>query len=308
MILALEEEKQFLKWCLKERGKLSDRRIIGIEERIPELDFRNFIDFQFTRNQPRWLNDAQIDRIESIQRDIDIREDHRETIIRFLTKLFVNRQLEILEEIELDKIMSEMNPFLITMLKMRTPREVIEYKIRESITRKISTSLGFWFEKFLVFGHSNSKLLKGTGYDAEKILNGTPYWFELKSGPNDVDSTQVKKYNTEFNRLNNDPREPKLAWLYGKREQNSTSRNHARLYLDNWEERVLEGADVWELFSEEPNYHRKVFRWMREASDDLEFESIAIIERQIIERLILEFQEKYGEGEEGVENFTEQSL
>ena len=75
--------------------------------------------------------------------------------------------------------------------------------------------------------------------------------------------------------------------------------------MDNCQDRLLIGKELWEFVSDEKNYHKRVLRHIDEVSATLL--PGTSIEQEIensITRIIAEFESNYGEGKDGVEEYV----
>lgn len=315
----MDKEEYFIRECLNKDAKIGETRITDIFSNFKNITIENFKKFDFkqtlqgspntsARSKEFRLTENQIDRIEKVKDLLEVKRDIRETIVKYCTRGFVKVQIDNIEKTQLEDL--EINPFLTRMLKLETPKQVLEYKISEWLTRSISTSLGFWFEKFLIYGHDDSEFTKVKKFDAEKKKNDIQYITEIKSGPADVDAHQMRGYNTLFNKKESATVKPRIGWLYGKRDTGTRigALSHAEQYLENWEERVLVGKELWEFYADEPNYHLKVLKWMEETVANMEIDSFIEVEKKLVEKLVPEFEKKYGKGKDGVKKFIEGSM
>jgi hypothetical protein len=304
--MASDLTKEFLHRRLK-ANSLSEKKIDVILSNIKNLSFSSFKDFNFEdeKKYEFTLTDSQKLRLKNTQDDIVLSNDLRETMVKFLARKFVRTQYELLDNLKLEEL--NINPFMVMLLGLRTPEEVVGYFARSNIFISIATSLGFYLEHFLIDGHQNVEKLK-EGFDARKTENDVTYEMEFKSGPNDVNKTAMRQYNTDFLEKEKQNIKPILGMLYGSRDK-SMALTHAENELDKPDEWVKVGKEIWEFVSGEKNHHSKVMRWMDEAVDDLNFSNRILDQVELtVSRLAVEFEKEFGKGEKGVQKYISKSM
>jgi hypothetical protein len=304
--MASDLTKEFLHRRLK-ANSLSEKKIDVILSNIKNLSFSSFKDFNFEdeKKYEFTLTDSQKLRLKNTQDDIVLSNDLRETMVKFLARKFVRTQYELLDNLKLEEL--NINPFMVMLLGLRTPEEVVGYFARSNIFISIATSLGFYLEHFLIDGHQNVEKLK-EGFDARKTKNDVTYEMEFKSGPNDVNKTAMRQYNTDFLEKEKQNIKPILGMLYGSRDK-SMALTHAENELDKPDEWVKVGKEIWEFVSGEKNHHSKVMRWMDEAVDDLNFSNRILDQVELtVSRLAVEFEKEFGKGEKGVQKYISKSM
>ena len=299
--------KEFLGQRLK-AVQFSEKKIDEILSNIKDLSFSLFKNFDFETFGQTWvvaLTSSQKLRLKDIQDDIVPSDDLRETMVKFLARKFVRTQYKLLENMKIEDF--NINPFMVRLLGLRTPEEVVGYFARSNFFISVATSLGFYLEHFLIDGHPNVEKLK-EGFDARKTDTEETFELEFKSGPNDVNKTAMRQYNTDFQEKEKQGVTPILAMLYGTRDK-SMAFTHAENELDKPDDWVMVGKEVWEFVSDENDYDSKVMRWMDEAVDDLKF-SDKILDRVelTVSRLVKEFEKKFGKGKKGVQKYISQSM
>ena len=299
--------KEFLENRLK-AAQFSEKKIDEILSNIEDLSFSSFKNFDFKTFGQTWvvtLTSSQKLRLKDIQDDIVPSGDLRETMVKFLARKFVRTQYKLLEDVKIEDF--SINPFMVRLLGLRTPEEVVGYFARSNFFISVATSLGFYLEHFLIDGHPNVEKLK-KGFDARKTENDVTYEMEFKSGPNDVNKTAMRQYNTDFLKKEKQDVEPRMGFLYGSRDK-SMAWTHAKNELDKPDEWVLVGKEIWEFVSGEKNYHSKVMKWMVEAVNDLDLSNKILDQVELtVSRLAVEFEEEFGKGEEGVQKYISESM
>ena len=304
--------KEFVENCLK-TAQFSEKKIDEILSNIEDLSFSSFKNFDFKTFGQTWivtLTSSQKLRLKDIQDNIVPSNDLRETMVKFLARKFVRTQYVLLDNMKIEDL--SINPFMVRLLRLQTPEEVVGYFVRWKSFISIGTSLGYDLEHFLIAGHPNVEKIPQTkgkgGFDARKTETGRTFEMEFKSGPNDVNKIQMQKYNDKFKAKESQGVKPIMGFLYGSRNK-SISMTHAKNELDKPNEWVKVGKEIWEFVSDKKNYHSTVMRWMDEAVDDLNFSNRILDQVDLtVSRLVKEFEEEFGKGEEGVQKYISQSM
>ena len=166
-------------------------------------------------------------------------------------------------------------------------------------------------QKIAHFQLQKSRLGKrGEWYDVVKHDGDKTYWIQVKAGPNNVNADQAKDFNRKFNEMEKSPGNfARLGIAYGKRDLKTVSLEIVKKYMDNWDERLLVGTELWDFVSDEKDYHLSVLRWIDLTADQmLENSSITREVESAVERLIKEFETKYGRGEQAMQKYLNSSL
>ena len=230
-----------------------------------------------------------------------------ENWIKFTSHNTTRKIIENVRGLTLDHI--NMNPFLIRMLHLRTPEELLRFNVYQTVSRSIVTSMGTSLE-YMVADCGGRRGRRGEWYDVVKEDAEDTYWVQVKSGPNNIDKDQMIAFNNNFNETAKTPRQhPRLGITYGKPGLRTISLQMAEKYLDDWESRLLVGRELWDFMSGETNYHEKILSWIDEAvSEDLKNQSIDSKIQDAISRIASEFKSKYGDGEEAVQRYIDAIL
>lgn len=254
------------------------------------------------------LTEKEIDRIERAKKHIHPQATVNENWIRFTVNRAIYKMLEKIKNTKLDDM--NMNPFLTKMLRLKEPREMITFNIYQHITRSLVTSMGTALER-MVASDSRTRLGRGDEwYDVIKEDDDATYWIQVKSGPNNIDKDQMKYFNDKFNKTEEKKNNfARLGITYGKRELNTISLGFAKKYLDNGDDRILVGRELWEFVSGKSDYHSDVLKWIdSEIEGILHDKSIEIEIHELIERVINEFTKMYGKGENSVKKYIKESI
>jgi len=307
-----EEVFDFLYYLIYKVAEIEKGKAASLASQFTTLTSFKKIDFtkqKFIRMEGTEIKFQinQRNRIENLKQFICESTNLKENWMRYLAKNFVSKQLHNIGKLSLETM--NMNPFLIKALNLTTPDEVVRFNVYQTATRSIVTSMGFTLEKMV--GHSGARMgEKGEWYDVVKEIGELTYWIQIKSGPNDMDADQVKYFSEKFDKTEGTENYlARLGITYGKKHLKTISMNFIRSHLGSWEERTLVGKDLWDFVSGEKNYHEKVLKYIGETSILLLQKSS--IEKEIekaINRIISEFESKYGKGEKGVTAFIEQIL
>lgn len=203
-----------------------------------------------------------------------------------------------------------MNPFLIRVLNLKTPDEVIRFNVYQAVTRSIVTSMGMSLEYMI--GSSGTARMgeRGEWYDVVKEAGDLTYWIQVKSGPNNVNRDQIERFNTKFDDTESKKGNfARLGITYGKRDLNTVSLGLVRKYMKDWEKRLLVGRELWDFVSDEKDYHLQVLNWIDiTATDILHQSSIEKEIQKVITDLTDQFEELYGKGEQGVQKYLDSVL
>ncbi len=209
-----------------------------------------------------------------------------------------------ISKLKLDDI--NMNPFLIKAMHLQTPQEVLRFNVYQTVSRSIVTSMGTALE-YMIADSGGRRGRRGEWYDVVKKQDNQTYWIQVKSGPNNIDKDQVIAFNRRFSETaKSQKNHPRLGITYGRPNLKTVSLGLVKKYMDDWEERLLVGRELWDFMSGEKDYHKKVLSWIEKAVvADLKSESIDSMIQKAIKRLTGEFKSKYGNGKQGVQKYLD---
>ena len=306
-----DSQKNLIKFALHQQG-FSEKRIEEISSTLPQM--KDYKDFDFARGiildqkkKPIKFTELQITKLKEIQNALYPSNDLKESWIKYFAHSFVLRQDANISAISLEDL--EMNPIMIRAFNLNSPKKILDFFVGALFYRSVVTSMGNFLESMLSHGHDGVRPGKNKEwYDVVKEKEGITYPIQVKSGPNNIDKDQMKEaFNEKFNRDENETFKPKLGWLYGSRERGSMSFTHAQAYLDNWEERLLIGPELWNFVADEKNFHKKVIKWVTEVGMVLGTEIPIHKEvEKVVTNLLPKFVEKYGDGEDGVSKYIDE--
>lgn len=115
---------------------------------------------------------------------------------------FHQRRLEIIEKINLSKLLLQKNPYLYKAKNVNTASEIVENIANAFLISSEEGIFGNWLERLAI--HINTKVYQGRkagidGIDLDFDREGKRYLVSIKSGPNWGNSSQVKKLIEQFN-------------------------------------------------------------------------------------------------------------
>ena len=254
------------------------------------------------------LRDEEIDNIIEVKRlgYIDPQQSVSDNFLSAMGREFSNRQLKMINEINLDKL--SVNPFLIKTLNLSTPEELIRLNVYMLATRSIVTSMGFFVEKLLLSSSSLvEKAPRGTGWDIIKEdIDGETHWIQVKSGPSPMDKDQIVYWTQKIQEKISEGDKAYIGITYGKRTNNTITFNLMKQLLPDWEIKTLIGKELWNFLGDDPEYLKSLFNTLRRSAQVILGEHSIFDEiESCIERVTIEFLDKYGEGEEGISKYID---
>ena len=251
------------------------------------------------------LTNEEIERVLSVREHgyIDPSKSVPENFLSAISRDFTKRQIDMIRGLTLDNL--NPNPFLIKTLNLHTPEEVVKLNVYMVSTRSIVTSMGFFVEKLLLASSETvEKGPRGSGWDLVKTSNGEKHWIQVKSGPNDMDKDQIVYWSDKIQEKLSQDERAYIGITYGKRSNETVTFGIMKQLLPDWEMKTLIGRELWDFVSDDPEYHERLFDILRESAVAvLITHSICEEIEACVERVIQEFINKYGEGEEGVSNY-----
>ena len=248
----------------------------------------------------RTLTQKERSALESLKSMIDPNISVEENFIKLLTRDFIRRQKSAISNLTLEGLNA--NPLLCKALKLNTPEEFIKFYAYSAISRSIVTSMGFLVQDLMLY--SNTNVFDGKHYPATygtkwdvviEKLNGTKSYIEVKSGPNDLDKTQVLAYDKAINLVLQHREEAYLGITYGRKDVKSVSTSILETYVQNWRDKTLIGADLWDYISDNPEYHCVLMNTIQETAESYLSDTSLVqsIDNRII-ALVQDFYRQYG--------------
>jgi len=268
-------------------------------------DFKNaekmvFNNIQYQLNgAQRTLNisGSQLNEIKIIQNSIDDNQSLPLLYSDFIIRDFVKKVFSNIDDISLDTL--NCNPFLGTALNLsNNPTKFFKFNVWAFIQRSIVTSFGSTLENLLLYCSENVE--KGTApdggekWDLLKNINDINHWLEIKSGPNDMSKTQVLRYRKKMSKAENRNEVALFGFTYGNIEDSTVTLGLLNTYIENWEDKVKIGGELWDFVSAEEGYAGTLINLIRLVSAEIFYDKdiIELIELKT-DDIIKEFQEKY---------------
>lgn len=230
--------------------------------------------------------------------------DIRKMWITYLIRDFVERAVKEIQDTNIEKML--INPFLIRAFNFTDYREVVTFCFYQKVTRSIVTSWGFVVEKMLQVsgGIPLNKKSEDKGFDLYVFRDKKQYFLQIKSSPNTMDYDQVQNLNNNIAKLQ--MLRNKIGMLgvtYGiKNNHLSSIMQGVTGYPDN----VLVGHELWDFIADEKGYAAKVLEWASAGVAITTNFSDLLDETRF--RLIEDWKNKYGEGQEGIETVLRRYL
>lgn len=240
----------------------------------------------------------QIEELVFIKEDYLDLEDIRTAWIYQIGKNFLISQMETLRSTSLDNL--DINPFLMKVLNLKKPEEILEFNLYQAVTRSIVTSWGIAVESLLfrcgadkfVVGSTDTRA--GGRPDLEKNVNGKKSYIQVKSGPNTMNVQMVNSLNDVIEDYKR--RDPDAAFFlgmtYGTKDRISAQ---IRGYLSNFEESVLVGRGLWDFISEERDFHRQLFEVLDQSSRKITLKTFSEHLKDQLVILVTEWELKFGD-------------
>lgn len=220
----------------------------------------------FKVDQPNFkLSDSEFQKIQSLQKSglIEGKLSVQENFVKVLTTQFVQRQVDMIQNIKLETL--NVNPILAGALNLDNEKDLIRYYAYQAISRSIVTSVGFLVQDLLLYAsnfvYDGKKDDQGedTKWDlVVENLNKANAYLEIKSGPNDLNKTQILSYKRHIETIEKQGLKAYIGETYGKRQDKTITHELYKSYLPNWEDRTLIGKELWEFVSGTKNYHSKL--------------------------------------------------
>lgn len=146
------------------------------------------------------LSDKDYEKIKAFQESgfLDSKLSVQQNFVKVLTAEFVNRQLAMIENLDLETL--NVNPILAGALNLDNETDLIRYYAYQAISRSVVTSVGFLVQNLILYSSENvhegkeDELGEQTKWDVvvEKIDEVKAY-LEIKSGTNDINIFVTEK-------------------------------------------------------------------------------------------------------------------
>lgn len=240
-----------------------------------------------------------------LQADCDTNLSLEQNFIKILTKDFIRKQAKAIDNITIEELNA--NPLLCRALKLNTPEEFIKFYAYSALSRSIVTSMGYLVQDLMLYSNTNVYDGKnypesyGTKWDVViEGLDGVRSYIEVKSGPNDMDKTQILSYDKAIMKVLEHHEKAFLGITYGKPDGNYVSTSILETYVENWRDKTLIGKELWDYISGNESYHEILMNTIQETAEAF-LGNESLIEKidNKIEILLADFQLNYG----SMENF-----
>lgn len=222
------------------------------------------------------LSNHDFEKINAFQKSnlLDPKLSVQENFVKILTTEFINRQLSMIESLNLETL--NINPILAGALNLSNEQDLVRYYVYQAISRSVVTSVGFLVQNLLLYASEyvhegkEDELGEQTKWDivVEKI-NEVKTYLEIKSGTNDVNKAQIHHYKNEIDLIENQGFKAFIAETYGKRSDKTVTHGLMKQYLPDWEKRTLIGKELWAFITDDENYHQKMIEMLLSASKQI---------------------------------------
>lgn len=189
----------------------------------------------------------------------------------------------------------DLNPFLLRLLGLNTPREIAEFMVSQRTERGVVTSYGIRIQTIAkVFATGTG----AEGADIMKEKNGKRHYIQMKAGPN----TPNKDLVAMINRLlrgavrRNRGSVPLLGMTYGKRKRvSSIIQRYSEV---DW----LIGREFWTFISDDDEFAKELFKLIVDVADDVadahKEKTYSQRFQEKVDEVAEEIKKKYGDGGE----------
>ncbi len=222
------------------------------------------------------LTETDFEKIQNFQQSglLDSKLSIQENFVKILITEFVNRQLQMIESLELETL--NINPILAGALNLDNEKDLIRYYVYQAISRSVVTSVGFLVQNLILYASEyvhegkDDELGEHTKWDivVDKI-NEVKAYLEIKSGTNDVNKAQMHHYKHEIELIENQGFKAFIGETYGKRDDKTVTHGLMKQYLPDWEKRTLIGKELWIFITNDENYHQKLVEMLLSTSKQI---------------------------------------
>ncbi len=265
-------------------------------------NFSEFLDADAVRleaiansKKKRYLNDAQIHGVLDGKKPYIGKILIREAWIFHIGRQFLKTVVRNLKSLKLSDI--DINPFLAIALELKTSGQVLKFNLYQSVTRSIVTSWGSVVETLLARCGGEKFISKNSGRsgrrpDITKIIAGKQYFLQVKSGPNTMNVDMVNSLNEVIDEYSKSDPDAKmlLGMTYGTKKMISSQ---IRTNLQNFDESVLIGRELWSFISEQKDYHKRIFEILDTSSAGILTMPFTDMMAEKLEELVLEWKLHY---------------
>lgn len=207
-----------------------------------------------------------------LQENCDPQITLEENFIKILTKDFIIKQLKAIDTITLEGLNA--NPLLCRALKLNTAKDFVKFYAYSALSRSIVTSMGFLVQNLILYSNTNVYDGKnypesyGTKWDVViEGLDGIKSYIEIKSGPNDLDKTQILAYDKAIKNVRANNENAFLGITYGKPNGNYVSTSILETYVEDWKDKTLIGKELWDYISQNETYHETLMNTIQDTAE-----------------------------------------
>ena len=272
-----------------------------------EAEIDSFNDFKTVEGNKCFnaLTTREKNALMALKDSIDPGVSIEENFIIILTKDFIRKQLSAIDGITIKELNA--NPLLCKALKLKTPIEFVKFYTYSALSRSIVTSMGFLVQDLLLY--SNDNVFDGKEYEAEigtkwdlviERLNGVRTYIEVKSGPNDMNKSQILHYVEAIDKVLRRGGSAFFGITYGKKTEPSVTTSILETYVKNWKDKTLIGRELWNYISDNADYHNILMNTL-ESTAEAVMGNISLVEK--IEQKILELLDEFEIRYESMEDF-----
>lgn len=172
---------------------------------------------------------------------------------------FYSSLLKSIDEIGIDDIIKNKNPYLYRAKSMNTAQEIVQSALDAHISSSEETKFGNLFFEPLAIAVSNGRKSTSEGVDLEIDENGFRYIIAVKSGTSVFNADSKKRQNENFKRCATLAKQgglvpyPVIGFAYGSKK---------RVFSGDTLE--LAGQDFWEFLTGDPDFYEKIVSYMEE--------------------------------------------
>jgi Type II restriction endonuclease EcoO109I len=223
------------------------------------------------------FNDKLIDEILREKSEFAQFNDVRSAWIYCIGKDFLISQFSMLNTITLRNL--DINPFLMKVLDFKSPRQILEFNLYQTVTRSIVTSWGSTVENLLIRCGAEKCVVEknqraGRRPDIKKMVGGKNFYIQVKSGPNTMNVDMVNSLNEVINEYKENYPDSGflLGMTYGRKERISSQ---ISANLNDFEQNALIGRKLWDFISEAQDFHLTLFQILDMSSKSITAKSFS---------------------------------
>jgi len=307
--------QELIEFCLVELAKIQKNKAkiisahFGTIQSFKDANEDALLNIRFINGERAFnLTHNELDRIKALRQGTILDGDlvPSQNFTKIFAEIFLDTQIKSIRQLAIEGL--NCNPILATALKLDNPTKLLQYSVYQSASRSIVTSFGFFVQKLLlcsgehIYDAKNEMSLHDTKWDLIKKLGEIKSWIEVKSGPNDLNKTQIISYQKAIELVEQQGDKAYIGETYGTRDLETITHSLYKQYLANWKERTLIGRELWAFVSDDQEYHEKLMAILRGVAQSILHERSIIDEIELkIEELLTDFNNRYT----SVDNFID---